>query len=292
MLNNNDNNNSNNPFENGNNKQNNQFDSQNEFESKSENVSSQNTVEKKQRSGCAVAMIIIGALIAIIVALVIIIVIWAYDQDSELEAIASVDIVENYTYDFNDVTSSLTENPFPSQLGEEISYSIKEDEVYTENSLGDKATTVLVGVDIEPGIYTISSQGATYYKVKSKFETYLMYKDNKTYYNIPLLEGDKIELEFWDEEDSIPGELQLTSQSEYVNFEPNINGVFVYGLNQFEREVHFTENGYELVIYGHNTPDSFLPYSVEVVFDVDLTLPGGAGTYFAVEYDSEMAEVK
>lgn len=299
--------NNNNPFESGNKKSNNPFESGNKkptsYDSSTNGVNSNNNESrntqsaapntnrkpKKQRRKRSYGTRIVWY---IVVALLIP---WVYSWDSsdsifdlgtpdDVKELRSLDVVENYTYDFKDVQTDAKTNPFPKNLTKGQNYKFDQTDKRLVSTTDGTAINLVVGVDIKPGIYTIKTTGSVYIDTEQAVYTGLDYKDAANYYNIPLIEGDTIDIEFWHKNET--GTVNLVSQDEYVNYKPGINGVFVYGLNQFDSEVELDADSYDSLAYGYNHPT--LDIRTENFFyDEDVTLPGNPGSYFAIEYDNE-----
>lgn len=287
----------NNPFENGKNNNNNPFESNNGYvnttsSNESNNEQSQTISstpesidpnQKKSNVGCAFFIIVI--ILAGLVYGGSIVYDYFFYTDTAIKDIKSLEVVENYKYDFNDFDSRLEVNPFPETIPAGKDYTFAQDNERAVTSDGNKTLKMIVGLDVDPGIYTIKAEEHISMMINSAVDTYFGYKKNSEYFNIPLVEGDEIEITFFDNENSSPGKVYFTSQSEYVNFEPGINGVFVYGLNQFESEVVFEKESYDSIVYGFNSASDSDWYRNYFVYDEKVKLPGSPGSYFAVEYD-------
>lgn len=208
-----------------------------------------------------------------------------FENNDVLELIDTLEVEENYTFDFNDLNSTLTENPFPNPLPVGTNYTFDASTQSEKNVKENNTISLEVGVDIEPGVYTIKKEGTVAMTAETVIANNFEYIEDVNYYNVPLVAGDTIYIDYWDSDSKETGKVNLTAQSEYVNFEPNLNGVFVYGLNQFDSQVQFTADSYGSIIYGFNFPGENEGYQNEYLFDVDLTLPGSPGSYFAVQYN-------
>lgn len=219
---------------------------------------------------CAVPLYILMAMVPGMIALY-------FDSDKR------IDVVEDYTYNFNDVNSDLKVNPFPENL------STGRDYTFSDTDEKDRAVIeLIVGEDIQPGVYTLKNTGGINVNTYLALETDFYYKQGVDYYNIPLTDGAVITIDMYTGGEKLPRTLELTAQSKYVGYKPGINGIFVYGLNQFDSEVVYKDGSYESLVYGYNQP-TIKQYVTKTyngdVDNGDVRLPGSPGSYFAVEYN-------
>lgn len=196
-----------------------------------------------------------------------------------------IEPVENYMYDFKDMSADIPTDPFPNPIPNGKNYTVNSTDNDIPSVNGDKIKKLVVGVDVEPGIYTIISDGFTYLNVKTAVEISLNYEQGVKHYNIPLIEGDEINIEFPEYGLDDGGSVKIIPQTEYVDFDATKSGVFVYGLNQFESEVTFENDTYSDINYGYNDPQNPGYYAVDSLYDTDITLPGTPGSYFAIDYN-------
>lgn len=199
----------------------------------------------------------------------------------------NIEPVENYTYDFKDLSADIPTNPFPNPIPNGKNFTVNSTDNDIPSVNGDNIKKLVVGVDVVPGIYSTKADENTSLSINSAVDTNLSLKLNTDNYNVPLIAGDEIVITFSTPESSLPGEVYFTAQSEYANFEPGINGVFVYGLNQFDSEVIFEDESYDEILYGYNDTEETERYQTEFIYRKTITLPGSPGSYFAVEYDED-----
>lgn len=276
-------NNLNNPFESGNNKQ--------------KEVGNQNTIDSHKtlrNKKLNASKLIVFASVIIGVCVIAFITNWTilfYGEENKdylqtLEEISTLEAVTDYKYNFDDINTDLTTDPFPNPIpkGENYTFDRSVEGGYVEEDYYILETEV--GVDIQPGIYTIVNNGVVEIDNNLQLSTYFAYKGGVEYHNVPLVAGDTIKFSFPVDGKNQNPNVSFTAQSEYVNFEPQLNGVFVYGLNQFESELTFDENSYDKIEYRYNLPGSKNGFGLGDIYDQDITLPGSPGSYFAIEYSN------
>lgn len=274
------------PFESGSN--NRYYSSNNELKSSYDNSQNTNSTMSNQNKSeferkFSIFVIIIGCLIYS----GNFIYNYFFYVDSEIKELSKIEIVDNYKYDFSDFDSSLEVNPFPATIPAGKDYTFDHENERAVSVDGEKIINMIVGVDVDPGIYSIKADENTSLSINSAVDTNLAFKQNTDNFNVPLIAGDEIDITFSTPESSLPGKVYFTAQSEYVNFEPGINGVFVYGLNQFDSEVIFEDESYDEILYGYNDTEKTERYQTEFIYRKTITLPGSPGSYFAVEYDED-----
>lgn len=206
-----------------------------------------------------------------------------YYYEETIAEIPTLDIVEGYEYNFDDLGLETT-NPFPNPIPKGENYTIENSDERGYDDGEYYVVPVEVGKDIQPGIYTIVDEGTTDMDISLQMNTYFSFNEGVEYYNIPLVEGDIIDLYFPYNEKNENAKVDFTAQSEYVNFEPGLNGVFVYGLNQYNSELTFELGEYSNIVYSYIDPVLGTAYNYVAIYDDEITLPGNPGSYFAIEY--------
>lgn len=207
-------------------------------------------------------------------------------QFSNENILGELEVVEGYEYQFSDFMPDLATNPFPQQLPQGTNYTLDLNDSRVEYD-DNQQLKLEVGVDIEPGVYTIKADGSVLINLDSALDIEFDYDPDVNYYNLPLIEGDTLKITFVTDIDENSPVVTLTAQSAYVDYEPGINGVFVYGLNQFESNLQLNQGAYKRIMYGYHDSIESESYQWEYIFDQDITLPGSPGSYFTIEIGSE-----
>ncbi|WOO86935.1 hypothetical protein RZE82_07405 [Mollicutes bacterium LVI A0039] len=208
-------------------------------------------------------------------------VMWEFEKAMEKHEVNQLKdyIEEGYTYDVADFHNSFEDDPFPETmpLGEEFSIS-KEHEKFMERE--DRVElTLIVGVDVKPGLYTIDYSRKEALNLDLRFDNIFPISSG-TYYNIPLFEGDKIEASFGVHTEDFT--TTFIPQADYVEFEPGIAGVFAYGRSNFETQIEFDKSDYGKIRYRYyNKKDDYL--NVFSFYEEDVTIYGVPGSYFFIE---------
>lgn len=199
----------------------------------------------------------------------------------------SVEIADNYKFDVADMGEEFKTNPFPTTLETGKSFTINQDDpglIETEDYF---ELTLIAGKDFEPGVYTISSEGDVYIELKTSVQQYIDIGEGQTAYNIPFIPGDKLEIVMFEEDDVFT--IDASAQTEYVNYQPNQEGIYVYGLSNDESQIEMGKNDYGSALYCYpSTEYDMSTQQCDYFFDEDITLNGGAGTYFAIDYRNEI----
>lgn len=200
-------------------------------------ASAQNSMNAKPNSPVKIVLAIIIGIIAVTVALSSI---DFSPKEVELE-------LSDYVYDYQDLFLSdydMNFDPYPSVLPQGTEFKMSSDsEKFVETRDGSEATYI-VGIDIEPGIYSLTLDGEAAWVSLDLGFTNASSHMSQEFYNIPLYEGDVVFIE--NHENKYSFEYTLVPQTEYVLYQEGLNGIFVYGLTYFYTEIIF-ETGYDEV---------------------------------------------
>lgn len=279
--------NSNNPFEAGN--------SNSPFENgtkksrpytKTKSSSATFGKERRSYSGLIIAVVIVIIIIVVVIASNWWKIKWYLDDLKSVKNAQNVEIVEDYTFDIGDVAEEYKTNPFPSELSSGQEFTIDQDYEKLIETEDWFETTLVAGLDFEPGVYTMKLEGRAYINPRTTVNQYLELDDNKSIYNIPFLPGDKLGVTKYDEGDQF--KLTMTPQTEYVEYEPNKAGVYVYGLSNFEPQIDLNSDDYLSTLYCYPSVEyDFEHQNCEYLYDQNISLNGAAGSYFAIDYRAE-----
>ncbi len=149
----------------------------------------------------------------------------------QMDALYNLQIGTGKDYLFNQQT-----NPFPT-------YATADDEY-----------ELIVGSDIEPGIYTISVSGDA--RISDDSELYTTIDSNGiNNYNIPLATGTTITIT--PDNEVVDYQLQLTPQTQFTKYEEGLSGLFIYGLTYFDTNLNIDlENNYVYYLYPYDDQNS------------------------------------
>ncbi|WOO86936.1 hypothetical protein RZE82_07410 [Mollicutes bacterium LVI A0039] len=189
-------------------------------------------------------------------------------------------VVEDYVYDFNDFKISENYDLFPKEIpqGEEFTISPDNDK-YIER-LNSVDLMLVVGRDIEPGLYTIIYEGGDFLAID---QTLVSFSPNEpgTYYNIPLVEGDTIKSSYYSNESNEFTHV-FKPQTDYVEYQDGYNGIFAYGRSNFNPNVEISAEDKKLVEYNYESPKDNMRRRA-TFYDEDATLNGVPGSYFIIK---------
>ncbi len=245
-----------------------------------------NAFHSKKKGKPAIVIIVILVIVAIIVAANWWKIRMFFFELEHMNDVKGVEVVEDYKFDPKDVADDEYQTLLDIKVGQGKDFTITEtNEDLFVNSDGGLEGAFVVGRDIEPGVYTLTVSGNGYLNMDTTLRTYfdIPYEGENVYYNVPLVKGDKIEINTFDTEEAVT--IDLTTQSEYVDYVPDTGmlGVYVYGLSNFNPEVSLNKNDYNAVIYGY-PKDGYDDYMTsEYLYDQSVTLNGGVSTYFIVQ---------
>lgn len=238
----------NNPFESNN--------KQDDFASAHNRPAGNNNMNAQSSSGAKVVLAIIFGLALISVA---IFVLFSIDFDTE-------DEIGDYVYDYRDLNLYGVDDdfdPFPKELPQGAEFEIASDGEYFIETTDKTEAKFIVGVDIEPGIYTLKRTGdSAWFDLDLAFD-YFSVNGDQDFHNIPLHEGDIIEISNY--EGKYDFVYTLVPQTEYVEYQDGVDGIFVYGLTYFTTKVRF-ENDYDTGVYHsvracNNNSTSYCDYA-------------------------------
>lgn len=200
-----------------------------------------------------------------------------------MEIANNQEIVEDYTFDINDIDMDFDQNKYTNLLGQgETEVITLDDERFRETSDG-KELTLIAGIDIPAGIYSISETGRMYLSLDSEVSGIGALDDSEVAYNIPIVDGDELTINAWDDGDE-PTEVKLLAQSEYVEYEEGKSGFYVYGLSNFEPSIELQEYDYNSVSYCFNE-GFYGDHDCEYMYDRKVTLNGNPGSYFTIDFN-------
>lgn len=272
------------PFESGQTSDYNKVRSKKQRKSKAGNYN--NSFDSKSKRKPLIVILVILAIVAIILAAN-----WwkisMFMHDLEtIRDVEDVEIVEDYTYDAADVKDEEYAPLLDLTIGQGTEFGVDQsDEAFYPNTDGGVEAAYIVGRDIDPGIYTLTVNGDGYLNMDTVIKQYFnMPHDGKAvYYNIPLVKGDKIEITTYKEDAKLS--LDLAVQDEYVEYEAgtDMQGVYVYGLSNFNSEVEFNKDDYDTILYVYPDADWGDYLTTEYLYDQDVTLNGGVSTYFVIQ---------
>lgn len=210
-----------------------------------------------------------------------------FDDIAQSIYLSNMEIVEDYTFDIADTNDEFDYDPFPLELSSGTAMTIDQtNERFVIND-GELVAEFVVGVDIDPGVYTVNANGS----VEVDFDTDVRYSNyiynresfsSTTHYNIPLIPGDQIEIAV----DNLVEEfsVDLVPQTEYQQFEYGNTGIYVYGLSNFNPEINFESEDYDELKYCYQDKEGY-GLDCDYINDQDITLNGSPGSYFIVSYD-------
>lgn len=140
-------------------------------------------------------------------------------------------------------------------------------------------TKFTVGTDVEPGLYSITLNGEVLLEVDSLATLDVDGYDNdqKTFYNIPLVEGDELSITSTDKDDY---GLTLTKQNDYKQYESGDCGIYIYGLSNFDPYLHFDDATF--VTYRYFSEEGYLEY-YNPPYGEEFTAKGIPGSLVTIE---------
>lgn len=272
------------PFESGQTSDYNKARSKKQRKSKAGNYN--NSFNSKSKRKPLIVILVILAIVAIILAAN-----WwkisMYMHDLEtIRDVEDVEIVEDYTFDAADVKDEQYAPLLDLTIGQGTEFGIDQsDEAFYPNADGGVEASYIVGRDIEPGIYTLTVSGDGYLNMDTTIHQYfdIPNEGESSYYNIPLAKGDKIEITTFREGSTVS--LDLTVQDKYVEYEAGtgMQGIYVYGLSNFNSQVELDSDDYASVLYAYPDADWGDYLTTEYLYDQDVTLNGGVSTYFVIQ---------
>lgn len=210
--------------------------------------------------------------------------IWSYNYHHQLD---KMEAVEDYTFDIADIANEKGYNDdaidyitkvTSLDFSNESEYKFTEiTDDFVKNKYDDYTLTLKVGTDVAPGVYTIETGEDSYWE-SYHFDSYY---DHSRYVNIPLVEGDVLEVTTYND-DAI--DVTLTPQTKYINYEDQqASGLYIYGLSNFNSEIIIDNDGYNSIDYYYNDRDGF--YSRDILYDQKAELKGLPGSAFYIIFD-------
>lgn len=215
-----------------------------------------------------------------------------YDR-AQAKELKHLEIVPNYKYDFKDTGLGVESDPFEALLGQGEDLTIDaSDERFIKKEESDGYMTydmsLIVGRDIVPGIYTIRAYDDMNISIDNEIKTYIHVDNDFPSYNIPLANGDQIDLGYSryaddDEKDKLNSKVTFTMQDQVVDYEAGKNGVYVYGLSNNNEQIELEKDGYQSATFCYPNKEDNRP-NCEVFYNQKITLRGTPGSYFSIEF--------
>ncbi len=203
-------------------------------------------------------------------------------EDVDTNEELSAKVVNDYTFDeadianYPDLIKQMMTQEFTDAQAFEVN-GIEQEYIDDENSAFDYILEV--GKDIEPGIYTITTNEYVNIDYLGTSESQV---SDTLYYNIPLVEGQEIELSSSVSYVNNPEDVVVTfsPQSSYQEYEKDLGGMYIYGASNHESEMKISSDTFGTASFYYPGENGDLT-SVWKVFE-DLEVYGIPGSFFIV----------
>lgn len=209
-------------------------------------------------------------------------IVWSIEDAIDKYKVNHVEVVEDYVFDAGDInTDHLDEAYLDLKPGMGKSLTLTQDNTDLEiDKYGDYNTTLEVGSDIEPGIYTITMSGDINIHPENLLGSYYSYEDEgeTIVYNVPLITEEAFNIESREKINTY--EIKLDKQEDYKVYEDGNQGLFIYGLSNFSPSVYF-ENGMDVEYTYNSKDDEAVIYRPN--YQEEFEAKGSPGSYFIVE---------
>lgn len=243
---------------------------------------------KRKKSGVSITistLVFAGVFLLILLPAIIDDITYTQETYHEENDYKEMEVISNYQFEKTDLLAN--DAVFNNKIdavrniklgqGQEYTFTQKTDP-FPQNPTYEDDKKLIVGTDIEPGIYTVSVSGDADIYISNNTEIRIA-DDGVLNYNIPLGEGSKLEIEANSSVEEY--EVKLVPQTEFVQYEEGLTGQFIYGLSYFDSnlDVDFSRN---TVVYSYPFNNEY-NQAVRFKEDSDNYIAGIPGSYVYIK---------